>query len=148
MSADALQKIATLLEGAIQDSNITITNLKNEAVLVAVYDFAKYGGAIGDIPLLSVPANMVVWDGFIYTKTAPVGTNATIRLSLEATGDILAATAITSFTAGSRLAAVPVGTAATSVVTTQERNLVMAIATTALTAGKFACVLRGMHLPL
>jgi len=109
-----------------------------------LYDFAKHGGAIGDILVgpKVLPPQAIITSGIIRVVTAPVGTNATIALKLVGSEDILAATAITSFTLDALLDVVPVGTAATSVLTTAYTQLTVTIATTALTAGKFHVALR------
>lgn len=105
-----------------------------------VYDFAKHGGAIGSItvgPKL-IPAETIIWHANIRVITAPVGTNATIALHLLSSEDVLAATAITSFTLDALLVGVPVPqTANTWLLCTAATQLTVVIATTALTAGKF-----------
>jgi len=108
-----------------------------------VYDFAVEGGSIGDITLDNdyLPDDAVITQGMIFVKTACTGTNATIALTVNTSEDILAATAITSFTAGAILDVVPVRTAATSIKTAAKKSLTMTVATAALTAGKFVVYL-------
>jgi len=113
-----------------------------------VYDFSKHGGAISTItvgPKL-IPAETVITGCNIRVITAPVGTNATIALHLLSSEDLLAATAITSFTLDALLVGVPVPqTAATWLLCTAATQLSVVIATTALTAGKFQVNLTGFR---
>ena len=103
------------------------------------YDFARDGGAVGDITLDDdvLPDDALITRGMIHVKTALVGATATVALTVNTSEDILAATAITSFTLAAILDVVPVRTAATAIKTTTKKNLTMTIATAALTAGKF-----------
>lgn len=108
------------------------------------YDFAVHGGAIGDISLAndSLPDDAIILDGMIEVKTALVGSGATVALKALASEDILAATAITSFTLAALLDVVPVGSAATVIKMTASGGLTMTVATAALTAGRFVVHLR------
>jgi len=108
-----------------------------------VYDFADDGGAVGDIELGTkiLPDNAVIVGGFIDVVTAPTsGGSATIALKVESTGDILAATAISSLTEGLH-DVVPDYTASNMVKTTAARALTMTVGTAALTAGRFVVTL-------
>ena len=108
------------------------------------YSFARQGGAISAIKLQTVDGeacrlakNSVVLYAQIDAITAAVGTSATISIGTgQAANDIMAATAITTFTTG-RFDGLPFWTAATSIKITADTNPTMTIATTALTAGKF-----------
>jgi len=113
----------------------------------AEYDFAIDGGATGDITLRGVdiqgneiPAGSVIEMGYIDVLTAVASATGTVALRAEATADILAATGQGGLTLG-RKSVIPAGTGATAVKTTAKRNLIMTIATAALTAGKFRVVL-------
>jgi hypothetical protein len=109
------------------------------------YDFAKDGGAVGDIALRGdgIPIDAIITDGKIHTKTALTsGGSATVALTLLSAGDIKAATAISSFTLNSIQDVVPVRTAASSIRnTTQGQKLTATVAVAALTAGKFIVAL-------
>lgn len=110
-----------------------------------LYDFAKHGGAIGDItvgPKL-IPPQTIITQGIIRVVTAFAGASATVALRLATSEDILAATAITSLTLDALLDVVPVGTAATSIICTAHTQLTLTVATAALTAGKLAVTLQG-----
>lgn len=126
--------------------------------IAAQYDFAVHGGEVGSIPLrVTVPAGAVVVNSLLHVLTAPTsGGSATIAISLESAGDILAATAFDAApfdgTFGLGLAryrptvvqdeiepnpwALDESSAAAFVATTAERQLTLTIATAALTAGK------------
>lgn len=114
-----------------------------KGLAVFEYDFAKHGGAQGAItvgPKL-LPRGAIVTQGIIHVKTALVGSGATVALNVLTSEDVLAATAITSFTLNALLDVVPVGTAATSFRCTAAAQLTVTIATADLTAGKFAVAL-------
>lgn len=123
-----------------------------QKVAVGLYDFAVDGGAISTITLRGggaigslVPAGSVVTGGFIDVETALTGATATIAVNLEGAGDIVAATAVASWTTGRKniLPADTTGSlsAGTHVKTTVPRSIAITIATAALTAGKFKVVL-------
>ena len=117
---------------------------KKKHIVKAVYDFSKVGGAIGAISLLGsdgkaikVPANAIVTNVLVDVKTALTsGGSATVAIAVESAADLLAATAVASFSLAALLAGKPVGTAATAVKTTVERSVVATVAVAALTAGK------------
>jgi hypothetical protein len=113
----------------------------------AEYDFAVDAGAVGDITLRSVdgqgnevPNGSVIEMGYIDVLTAVASATGTVALRAEAASDVLAATGAAGLTLG-RKSVVPAGTGATAVKTTAKRNIIMTIATAALTAGKFRVVL-------
>lgn len=115
-------------------------SLENRKYVMQVeYDFAKEGGAVGDIDLLRghrLPAGAVVTSGVIDIQTAfTSGGSATVALKLKTAADVLAATAVGSMGAGLK-DTVPDGTAAKMIKTTAAANLVMTVAVAALTAGK------------
>jgi len=108
------------------------------------YDFAKLGGAVGDIlvgPKL-LPPSAVVMDGFlqVFTDFASGG-SATVAIKAVGTADILAATAIASLAAG-LVDIVPDGTAANMILTAAYTQLTFTVAVEALTAGKAVVALR------
>jgi hypothetical protein len=112
-------------------------------VMIAQYDFAVQGGAIGSVNLLGLdgkaavlPQNAIIADSLIDVIT-PCTTSAsgTIALTAQSAGDLKAALAAASYTG--LVAGIPVGTAATSIKMTADRTLQATIATGAITAGKF-----------
>lgn len=116
--------------------------------LRATYDFAALGGAVGAHQLLnddgepvSLPAGALVVNAFAFVKTACTsGGSATISLEIESAADLLALTAVASFSAAAKIQGVPdFGTLADSVLTTAARHPVLSVAVAALTAGKVEC---------
>lgn len=109
------------------------------------YDFAKDGGAVGEITLRGpgLPEGAVVTDGKIHVKTAVTsGGSATVALHLLTAADVLTATAKASLSLNAILDVVPVRTAATSILnTTAGTKLKATVAVAALTAGKFIVAL-------
>jgi hypothetical protein len=82
-------------------------------------------------------------DGIVHVKTACTsGGSATIAIQALAAEDILAATAVASFSLNALLDVVPVGTAATMIRCTAATQLTFVIATAALTAGVISVGLR------
>lgn len=112
------------------------------------YDFAKDGGAIGNVNLIGsvvppLPAGAIILGGFIEIDTVLTsGGAATVALQSEAAGDLLAAAAIAGapWSSLGRKSILPAFTGASAVKTTAARDLVMVIAAAALTAGKFKVV--------
>jgi len=113
----------------------------------AMYDFAVQGGAISTINLvdeegnaIALPNNAIITSVFIDVVTAMVssGGSGTISLGANTTTDLRLA--VDADTLSGVSAGIPVGTAATAVKLTAERNLTVSIATQALTAGKFMAV--------
>jgi hypothetical protein len=111
-----------------------------------VYDFSVNGGAVSTISLLNeegevvkIPDKAVVTTAYIdvITAMASSGGTGTIALTIQSAGDLKAA--VDADTLSGIVACIPVGTAATSIKLTAERTLSVAIATEALTAGKFVC---------
>lgn len=122
----------------------TQVTTKKVQVMRAKYDFAKQGGAVGSITLVDsdgqaaqLPSKAIVKQVLIDVITAPTsGGAATLALTTgQGAGDLLGATAKASFTG--LLAGVPVGSAASMIKLTATRTLSLAVATAALTAGKF-----------
>lgn len=110
------------------------------------YNFATDGGAIGSINLMAdtIPSGAIVLGGFIEVDTALTsGGAATGRLDVEAAGDLQAAAVVSGapWSTVGRKSITPAFTGATAVKLTAARNIVFAIATAALTAGKFKVIL-------
>ena len=109
----------------------------------ATWDFAVQGGTIGAITLNpTIPANIIILDGYYDVVTTFVGATNTVSLGFETTTDLLAATAIATYGTIGRHAVLPVDTAASSLKTTVARQLVITIATANVTAGKMFICLR------
>lgn len=108
------------------------------------YDFAVDGGAVSTIVLRSddgpLPAGSIVIGGLVDVLTAVASATGTVALQAEGAADVLAATGAAGLTLG-RKSVVPAFTGATSLKTTVSRSPAMAIATAALTAGKFDLIL-------
>lgn len=116
-------------------------------VLVAKYSFAKQGGAVGSINLLTdlnsptsyakLPAGAIIKQVTIDILTAMTSTGGTgtVALTAQSAGDLLAA--VDADTISGLVAGIPVGSAATSIKLTAERTLVAAVAVAALLTGKF-----------
>jgi hypothetical protein len=113
--------------------------------VLAYYDFAVDGGAVGDIVLRSesaIPSGAVIVDTLILTDTVLTSSgSATVALKANSAADLVAATAISS-SPWSAAGAVRGTLNATHapVVTTAKRSITATVATAALTAGKFRAV--------
>ena len=112
------------------------------------YDFAKHGGAVGDIDIAGdgIPSGAVINNGVIHTRTAlTTSSDSLTTVALKAIGanDVYAAaSAASNFKINTLQPVVPVGTAATSFrVTSNISKLVLTVVTPALTAGKFTVAL-------
>ena len=112
-------------------------------VLQVEYDFAKDGGAVGDITLRGggLPAGAVITSGVIDIQTALTSGGAgQVALMVESAEDIAADAVLTSWAAGLK-DTVPDGAAANMVKTTAAANVVMSVTVAALTAGKMVVCL-------
>lgn len=107
-------------------------------LLKFTYDFAVDGGAVGTINIGHVPNNVVVLGAKIDIRTTLTsGGMATIALTLNSAGDIKAATAVASWSAGNLAPETGATFGTATVKTTAARNLGVVIATADLTAGAF-----------
>jgi hypothetical protein len=109
-----------------------------------VYDFAKDGGAVGNIIVGAgmIPKDAIVVGGLIFVNTAVTsGGAATVALRLEADADLLAATAKASISLNAKLDVIPVRTAATVIKATDYRGVTVQVAVADLTAGKLTIFL-------
>lgn len=113
-------------------------------VINAVYDFAIHGGAIASIGLgVKLPPGAVVLSGLMKVITVPVGAGASIGVLLATSGDVVAVAALSGApwsTTGIK-DVVPVGTAATMIALTAEKELTVVVSAAVLTAGKWELVL-------
>lgn len=137
-----------------ESSGTEIHRCKNLAKFI--YDFAVQGGATGTTANLKddqgnpafLPVGAIITRSFVNVLTTFVGATATIAVQTVSAGDLLAATAVASFTAAANIEGKATGTAAnfsgpvvaTSVTLngTQGGPVNVVIATAALTAGKMA----------
>lgn len=108
----------------------------------ALYDFAVDGGAVGVITPsqgLTLPNKAIIIGGLLdIVTTLTSGGAATIAIGTSAGSSatsLKAATAVATYAAG-LLAIVPVYTAASAVKMTAAGNVILTVATAALTAGK------------
>lgn len=104
------------------------------------YDFAVDGGAVSTItPAKTVilPNKAIVTNAFVNVlTTCTSGGSATVAINSEGAGDILAATAVASLTAGLIQGVPDWATIADYKKMTADRTVKVTIATAALTAGK------------
>jgi hypothetical protein len=110
------------------------------------YDFAVDGGAVSTIVLTTeqIPSGAIILGGLVEVDTVPTsGGAATIAVTVEGAGDIIAAAAISGapWSTAGRKSVVPAFTGATTVKTTADRDISAVIATAALTAGVFDVLL-------
>jgi hypothetical protein len=118
-----------------------------EAVARARYDFARQGGAVGDIPLAgdTIPKGAVILDSLIKVETAPdsAAHTATIALRTEGGHDIQEAKKVEEApwsTTGAKRGGLTATTA--PVTTTARRQVIATIATQVVTKGKFSVYVR------
>lgn len=136
-----IKKLSDVLPSLFAASD-TDNGLGIKKVARGVYDFSVSGGAIGNYNLLPedqlIPNKAIITQVYIdiITGMTSSGGTGTVRLTLNSAGDLLAA--VDADTISGIVAGIPVGTAATMVKATADRNIVLAIATAALTAGKIA----------
>jgi len=106
--------------------------------VICVYDFAVDTGAIGTYVLCKLPDNTIITNVLLDVITAftSIGGTGTIALMANTANDLLSA--IDADTLSAIHAGIPVGTAATSVKLTADRDITLSIATAAMTAGKVA----------
>lgn len=116
--------------------------------IVAEYDFAKHGGAEGSIVIGNLPSGTWILGGFMNVETAPVGAGASIGISSEGAGDIVAVAAIAGapWSTTGKKAIVPKRNTpeSTSILTTAARNIAFVISAADLTAGKVQLYLEVM----
>lgn len=125
---------------------------KTKNLLKVQYDFAVQGGAVGSILLNDdagnaaiLPDNTIIVGGFIdiITAMSSTGGNGTIALTANSAGDLKAA--VDADTLSGIVAIIPVGTAATHIKLTAQRQITATIATNALLGGKFSLFLEYVY---
>lgn len=131
-----------LANGAFDGSGTGVfTGGGQDRWLTFEYSFTKHGGAISSIAIGSLPASTTVIGGFMNVETAPVGAGASIGITAESAGDIVAVAAIAGapWSTTGKKAIVPkrnTPEAATTFTTTVARDILFVISAFALTAGK------------
>jgi hypothetical protein len=111
------------------------------------YAFGTDGGVVGTIALIGsavIPSGATILGGWLEVTTALTsGGAATVAITVEGAGDIVAAAAVSGapWSTTGRKSIIPVFTGATAVRTTAARDISAVIATAALTAGAFKVVL-------
>jgi len=115
----------------------------------AEYSFAVHGGAQGSIAIGSVPSGISVIGGYMNVETAPVGAGASIGITVESAGDVVAVAAIVGapWSTTGKKAILPkrnTPEAASTFATTQARNILFVISGADLTAGKVQLYLEVM----
>jgi hypothetical protein len=115
----------------------------NQENLIRVeYDFAKDGGAVGDLDLTSLAQGSALAKFVgVSVETLAVGATATISVGVNGGTEFLATEAVGSFTAG---AFVEPDDADFKKVVTTTGKLTISIATAALTAGKMTFIFKTM----
>jgi len=112
------------------------------------YDFARQGGAQGSIVIGNVPSGMWIIGGFMNVETAPVGAGASIGITSEGAGDIVAVAAIAGapWSTTGKKAIIPKRNTpeSTSILTTAARQILFVISGADLTAGKVQLYLEVM----
>lgn len=116
---------------------------QKRGVVCATWDFAVDGGAVSTILLndedgnpVVLPSKAIITQVYmdVITGMTSAGGAGTLALTANSAGDLLAA--VDADTKSGVTAGIPVGTAATMVKLTAQRQISMAIAVEALTAGK------------
>lgn len=111
----------------------------NVRLIESRYSFAKHGGAQSSIVIGNVPSGATVIGGYMVVDTVPVGAGASIGVTLEAAGDIVAVAAIVGapWSTTGKKAIIPKRNTpeTTSITTTVARNLLFVISGADLTAG-------------
>lgn len=107
--------------------------------VTAQYSFAVNGGAQGSIIIGSIPLGSTIVGGYMNVGTAPVGAGASIGITVESAGDIVAVAAINGapWSTTGKKAIIPKRNTpeSTSVTTTAARNILFVISGADLTAG-------------
>lgn len=132
-----------VIEGA---EEIGLALGRGEAVpIVARYDFATDGGAVGDITLRGdqqIPSGAVIVDALLIVDTPLTSGGAgTVALKVESSADILSADAVSGApwsTSGAKRCTLTATSA--PVTTTAARDVTATVGTAALTAGAFRVV--------
>lgn len=116
--------------------------------MLCEYDFARHGGAQSSIVIGKLPLGTWVIGGFMNVETAPVGVGASIGITSEGAGDIVAVAAIAGapWSTTGKKAIIPKRNTpeSTSILTTAARDVLFVISAVDLTAGKVQLYLEVM----
>lgn len=109
-------------------------------MIVCEYDFAVHGGAQSSIVIGNVPSGTWILGGFMNVETSPVGAGASIGVTSEGAGDVVAVAAIAGapWSTTGKKAIIPKRNTpeSTSILTTAARNILFVISGADLTDGK------------
>lgn len=139
--------ITTREEDSYDQSGVGVHTPVGKGQIVAEYDFDNAGGAIGTIhlPHAPLPVGAIVTNSYLEVITALTsGGAATVGLQIEATDDLVVATAISGApwsSTGRKDTLVEPGTEAGYIKATELRQLSIVIATADLTAGRFKVII-------
>lgn len=107
--------------------------------VVAVYDFAIHGGGQGNIVIGALPSGSVILGGRMEVGTSPVGAGASIGITVESAGDVVAVAAISGapWSTTGKKAIVPKRNTpeSTSVTLTEDRDILFVVSAADLTDG-------------
>jgi hypothetical protein len=116
--------------------------------LICEYDFDKHGGAQASHVIGNVPSGTWIIGGFMNVETAPVGVGASIGITVEGAGDVVAVAAIAGapWSTTGKKAIVPKRNTpeSTSILTTEAREVLFVTSAADLTAGKVQLYLEVM----
>ena len=105
----------------------------------ADYSFAVDGGAQGNITIGSIPSGSTIVGGFMVVDTAITGVGASVGITVESAGDVVAVAAISGapWSTTGKKAIIPKRNTpeTTSVTTTAARNILVVVSGADLTAG-------------
>jgi hypothetical protein len=108
-------------------------------VVTAKYDFAVNGGAEGSIVIGNLPLGSVILGGRMEVGTSPVGAGASIGITVESAGDVVAVAAINGapWSTTGKKAIIPKRNTpeTTSITLTAARNILFVVSGAALTDG-------------
>lgn len=135
-------------ETTITETSVGPVRSRGKGRETYTYDFAKQGGAIGDIYLLGpeLPEGAVITNSYMSVAEALTSDGgATVAVSVEAAGDIQVAAAVAGApwsTTGLKDTTAPEpGTESGYITTTTRRQPYATVAAAALTAGRYHVVL-------
>lgn len=108
-------------------------------IIESKYSFAKHGGAASSIVIGSVPSGTTILGGYMVVDTALTGVGASVGITVESAGDIVAVAAISGapWSTTGKKAIVPKRNTpeSTSITTTAARNILFVVSAADLTAG-------------
>jgi len=117
--------------------------------VTAEYNFAVHGGAQSSIVIGNVPLGTTILGGWMNVETSPVGAGASIGVTIEGAGDVVAVAAISGapWSTTGKKAILPkrnTPEASSTITTTAARNILFVISGADLTAGKVQLYLEVM----